>query len=126
VTLFEGSLMGCFLSQNGATVILNSHSDPRFLQERAEELQSKSNAPVSFQHADFSDPKQIWNCYRTIHQVFGGVDIVVNNAGIFRPALLGMIPEESIHDSFNLNTVGVIHSMQGVSCRRILFSNSMQ
>ena len=45
----------------------------------------------------------------------GDVDIVVNNAGIMLPGLLGMISDDVITSSFNLNAISVIHSMQAAS-----------
>jgi 3-oxoacyl-[acyl-carrier protein] reductase len=39
---------------------------------------------------------------------FGPIDILVNNAGIFRPAPLEQSTEQSFHDHFNINVLGVL------------------
>jgi 3-oxoacyl-[acyl-carrier protein] reductase len=103
------------LAEQGATLILNCRSDADLLKKRVEQLKDSYNCQASFQVADFKDPKQIANCYREIFKSYGSIDIVVNNAGIMQPALLGMISDEIIQDSFDLNALGVIYSTQAAA-----------
>ena len=98
-----------------ATVILNGYHHPDLLQERAETLKKTYGIQTSACLVDFTDPKQIWNCYREIFKNHGQIDIVVNNAGIMQPALLGMISDESITNSFNLNAIATLYSMQAAA-----------
>lgn len=92
------------------TVIINGHGPQ--LEERAKELESVGSAEVIAIRADFSSPDEIKQCYRTIFERCQGVDIVVNNAGVMEDALIGMIGDEQIMRSFNLNAIGVLHSIQ--------------
>lgn len=99
----------------GAKVILHGHKEPDLLLQRVDELKSKYNIEAKSIVADFSDPAQIWDCYKEIHKTYGDLDIVVNNAGIMQPALLGMISEENVEESFKLNAMGVIYSTQAAA-----------
>ncbi len=121
IALITGSSRGIgwstaqVFAENGATVILNGHSDSDLLQSRVKTLKDDFGITASCIKADFSDPKQIWDCYREVTTTYGTVDIVVNNAGVMKPALLGMISDEIIHDSFNLNAIALIYSMQAAT-----------
>lgn len=102
-------------AEHGATVILNGHSDETLLNNRVEYIKEKYGVKVIGLFADFSHPEAIAKCYREIYKNFNGIDIVVNNAGIMTPGLLGMIPDEVIQSSFQLNAIAVIHSMQAAA-----------
>ena len=99
----------------GATVILNGHSDEALLKERVHFLKETYQTKAYGILADVADSKEIVRSFREIVQDFGTVDIVVNNAGIMIPGLLGMIPDEAIVNSFNVNAISVIHSMQAAA-----------
>lgn len=103
------------LAEQGANIILNGHSNPDLLNERVEFLKNTYGVTVYGILADIANPEEIARCYREIFQTFGKLDIVVNNAGIMQGALLGMISNELITDSFNLNALSVIHSMQAAT-----------
>lgn len=99
----------------GASIILNGHADASLLKARVDELKALHQVAVSGILADVADPDQINSCYREILQTYGRLDIVVNNAGIMQPALLGLISEKVMHESFNLNALSVVHSLQAAS-----------
>ncbi len=99
-------------AEQKASVVLNGRSNPDLLQARVLTLKQDYGITASAFLGDFADPKQIWNCYQQIIKDYGKIDIVVNNAGIMKPAPLGMISDENIHDSFNLNAIGTLYSMQ--------------
>lgn len=118
VVLITGSTRGIgweiarqFASQE-CKVILNGFSNQDLLNQRVEEIQSLYGCQVEGILADFSDPKQIIDCYKKIFSSHKKLDIVVNNAGVMKDALIGMIAEPIIQETFQLNALGVIHSMQ--------------
>lgn len=45
---------------------------------------------------------------------FGGVDVLVNNAGIYRQGALAELTEDDIHEILDVNLVGVLLGMQKV------------
>lgn len=103
------------LAAQGATIVINGHSDPKLVRERVEFLKDTYRVLASGICADMADPKEVANCYRTIFESYGKIDIVVNNAGVMKPALLGMISEDMVASSFQVNAISVIHSMQAAA-----------
>jgi len=118
VAFISGSTRGIgwstaqIFAEHGASVILNGFSNPDLLKERETYLKETYGVEVLAILADFTDPKQIWNCYREINTAFNTLDIMVNNAGVMKPELLGMISDEAIQKSFNLNALSIVHSIQ--------------
>lgn len=121
IALITGSTRGIgwqtaqLFAQEGATVIINGHSNSDLINARAEQLHNTYQTPSLGICADFGDATQIQQCYETIFQQFKKLDVVVNNAGMMYNALLGMIEEELTANAFNVNALGVIHSIQCAS-----------
>lgn len=121
IALITGSTRGIgwqtaqLFAQEGATVIINGHSDKELIEKRVKDLKDRFGVSAIGICADFADPTQIQQCYQTIFQQLKKLDIVVNNAGVMQDALLGMITEETAKHSFDLNAIGVIHSIQCAS-----------
>lgn len=103
------------LSENGCHIVLNGRTNPDFLQEQVQKLKQKTNVEVIGIPADFLDPKQISEAYQKIYKTFRRLDIVVNNAAIMHDAVLGMISEDIVRNSFGINSMGVLFSIQGAS-----------
>lgn len=121
VAFISGSTRGIgwataqLFAEHGATIILNGHSNPGLLAERVETLKMTYGIQAKGILADFSNPSHIQNCYNEIFQIYKGVDIVVNNAGIMVPALLGMISDENVVNSFSLNAISLVYSTQAAA-----------
>jgi 3-oxoacyl-[acyl-carrier protein] reductase len=118
VVLITGSTRGIGwaaarrFAANGAAVVVNGSKHPELVYERAHELENLYGIQSMPLIADFSNPQAIQAAYQTIYQRFKHLDIVINNAGVMHTALLGMIDQDMIAASLNLNIIGVIHSMQ--------------
>lgn len=121
IALITGSTHGIgwqtaqLFAQEGAAVVINGHADKELIEERAKELEHRFGVSAIGICADFGDPAQIQKCYQAIFQQFKKLDIVVNTAGVMQDALLGMINEETAAHAFDLNALGVIHSIQCAS-----------
>jgi 3-oxoacyl-[acyl-carrier protein] reductase len=96
-------------------VVLNGHSKPELVEQRAAELQSEFGTPCIGLQSDVADPESVKACYRTIFKNFKRLDVLVNNAGILQDALLGMIPDALIRRTIEVNTVGPIYHLQEAS-----------
>ena len=103
------------LAEQGATVILNGHSDAALLDARLVELQSRFGVAAIAMPFDAGDPVAIKDAYKTIFHTYRRLDILVNNAGVLRNGLIGMTSEETIRETFALNTIAVIHHVQEAS-----------
>jgi 3-oxoacyl-[acyl-carrier protein] reductase len=50
--------------------------------------------------------------FKEVHSAFGRLDVLVNNAGIFRFGAFAEITEESFHLHYNINVLGAILTVQ--------------
>ena len=100
------------LAQEGATVLLNGVSNAGLLQERVAQLKAAHGIETEGFLMDASSPEAIRDCYSAIFKKFKRLDVLVNNAGIMKDSLLGMISPEAIEETFRVNVQSVILNMQ--------------
>lgn len=60
-------------------------------------------------------PSVIRGAYQDIFQWARRLDGLVNNAGVLQDALIGMVSDEALRETFDVNTLGAIHHLQGAS-----------
>ena len=99
----------------GAVVILNGHTDQALLDQRVDELEAASGTEVWGALCDVADPGQIRDVYQQIFRRHKRLDVLVNNAGILQDALLGMIPDEVVQQTFAINTFGAFYNLQAAA-----------
>ena len=107
-----GRVVAATLAEAGAAVVVNGYSDPSEPALYAAELKERYGTACIGIAADQRDPAAIKQAYATIHQTFGRLDILVNNAGIVDDALLGMISELSIVNTYDTDALAVVRNMQ--------------
>ena len=103
------------LAQAGSIVVLNGARDEQALEKLAAELQGEFKVECVGLMADASDPAAVRQCYREIFRRFKRLDVLVNNAGILRDALLGMASPELIKCVFGVNALGAVYHLQEAS-----------
>jgi 3-oxoacyl-[acyl-carrier protein] reductase len=103
----------CFAT-HGATVVLNGRDGDR-LRARADELGELTGTPGRVMAADAKDPGAIRDGYRAVFNEFRRLDVLVNNAGVLGDALIGMISDELLEETFAVNTLGPIHHLQNAA-----------
>lgn len=108
-------------ARNGATVVLNNHSDPSLLESRVQELSDCYGRPMAGHCVDVAKPQELARSYQEIFKRFGRLDVLVNNAGILGDGLMGLMPVASIERTFAVNTLGAIHNIQ--SAARLMAKN---
>ena len=62
--------------------------------------------------ADTADIKSVQDMFRQVHKQLGGLDVLVNNAGVVDDAYLLMINEDSLSRSLDVNIKGYFHCAQ--------------
>jgi 3-oxoacyl-[acyl-carrier protein] reductase len=100
------------LAQHGATVILNGAHDRELLDSRVRELTAEFGIESCGLLANAADPAEVKRCYADIFRWHKRLDVLVNNAGVLRDALLGMASEELVQSVIGTNTLGPIYHLQ--------------
>ncbi len=107
-----GKAIADTLAAHGAAVVVNGYTDPGAPARYAAELAERHGTECLGVFADQRDPDAIKAAYAAIHQHYGRLDILANNAGIVDDALLGMISEHSIIDTFDTDALAIVRNMQ--------------
>jgi len=121
VAVVTGSTRGIGLSiaqtlaSRGCNLVLNGVSNEQSLIEKAEEMQDEYGVKVLAFFGDVSETKIANEMSKTVFKAFKRIDVLVNNAGILQDALLGMIPEDQIIKTLDVNVKGTINTMQAFS-----------
>lgn len=76
-----GAAIAAALADAGARVAINYVVHPEAAQDLAAQIQDKGGEALSIQ-ADVSDPAAVMRMFAQIDQAWGGIDILVNSAGI--------------------------------------------
>jgi 3-oxoacyl-[acyl-carrier protein] reductase len=99
------------LAADGASVVVNYSSSKEGADKVVAEIKAKGGKAVAV-HGDVSKQEDITKLFAETKKAFGGLDVLVNNAGVYEFAALGTVTEESFHKMFNLNVLGLILSTQ--------------
>ncbi len=78
----------------------------------ASELSGEGAGKVVPLYFDVTDASAGKSAIEKIKKERGGIDVLVNNAGITKNELIGMITEESVHELFATNVFGPIMLLQ--------------
>ena len=81
-------------ARSGANVVLNGFGEALQIEKTRTELAQRTNAKIVYSPADMSKPKAIECMVRQTVDMFGTVDIMVNNAGIQHVAPIEEFPDE--------------------------------
>ena len=103
------------LAENGASVILNGVRDAAGLKARAEELADTYKIKAKPVLADVSEDAGVQTLVKAAHSGFRRLDIMVNNAGVLRDGLIGMIHGDDIDATLRVNLRGVIAGTQAAA-----------
>lgn len=103
------------LAEHGASLVLAGASGMTAARDRAAELNEAWGTPSLALACDSRDPAQITAAYRAIRAEFGRLDIMVNSAGVLNDALIGMISDEALDDTFRVNALGPIRHLQAAA-----------
>ena len=107
-----GNAIARLFASQGAAVVVNGRQSPEAVAALAAELTEVAGTRCIGIHADQADPAAVKAAYAEIFSTYGRLDVLVNNAGILEDALLGMIPESSMSDTFEVNAIALIRNMQ--------------
>lgn len=101
------------MAQEGATVAVVDMSEEQ-ASKTAEEIRDAGGHAEAFT-ADVSDRLGVAELYKEVSKKFGTIDIVVNNAGINRDAMLHKMTNEQWEQVIAVNLTGTFYMMQEAS-----------
>ena len=99
------------LGAAGARVAVNYSSDRKGAERLVEAILDNGGKAIAV-GADVSKAADVERLFKEVDSAFGRLDVLVNNAGVFRFGALGEITEESFHLHFNINVLGAFLTVQ--------------
>jgi 3-oxoacyl-[acyl-carrier protein] reductase len=106
-----GAGVAMALAAAGARVAVNYSSDSEGA-ERVALAITKNGGQAIAVGADVSKAADVSRLFKEVDSAFGKVNVLVNNAGVFRFGALAELTEESFHLHFNVNVLGSILTIQ--------------
>lgn len=97
-------------AEEGAVVYANSR-DEGCLDGIAAEFAEKKLTIIPVYY-DIRDKKMIKNCMMRIKKEYGELNVLVNNAGIMKDALIGMVDDATLRNTFDTNVFAMIYMTQ--------------
>lgn len=93
------------LATAGASVVVNYASDRAGAETVVGEIEAAGGRAVAVP-ADVSKSADVAQMMAETRRVFGQLDVLVNNAGVYAPMPLDVVTEEEFHREFNTNVLG--------------------
>lgn len=104
------SILKAFAGE-GAIVFANSRKEGS-LEETVKELEDQNDCKIFPVYFDVNDSAEIKKLIMRIKKEYDRLDVLVNNAGIMKDALIGMISREMMREIFETNVFASMDMMQ--------------
>src|SRR6266436_9483886 len=95
------------LAAAGAAVVVNYASSRDGADRVVAEIAGRGGKAVAVE-ADVSKAADVQRLFDETKKAFGSLDVLVNNAGVYRFAPLEEVTEDEFHREFNINVLGVL------------------
>jgi 3-oxoacyl-[acyl-carrier protein] reductase len=109
-----GRVTAELFARNGCIVYANARV-AGCLDALAEEYRSKYDAEILPLYFDVTDSGGVKAAFQRIKKEHGRLDVLVNNAGIMKDALIGMISGDMLREIFEVNVFAVAELIQYAS-----------
>lgn len=111
-----GAAVAARLAADGYAVVVNYSGSIQPAQELVGRIQSDGGTAIAVQ-ADVSDVKAVAKLFEAAHEAFGGVDVVVNNAGIMALATLADTDDAVFDRQIAINFKGTFNTLREAARR---------
>jgi 3-oxoacyl-[acyl-carrier protein] reductase len=91
----------------GASVVVNYASSREGADKVVAEIKKEGGKAIAVK-ADVSKADEVKQLFEETKRAFGKLDVLVNNAGVFRFAPLQDVTEDEFHREFNINVLGTL------------------
>jgi 3-oxoacyl-[acyl-carrier protein] reductase len=99
------------LGEAGAAVVVNYSSDREGALRVQSEIEQAGGRALAVQ-ADVSKPADVTRLFAEATQAYGALDVLVNNAGVFKFVPLEEVTTEEYRREFDINVLGTILTTQ--------------
>jgi len=106
-----GSGIADAMSAAGARVAVNYSSDKKGAERVVQAILDSGREAIAI-GADVSKASDVARLFKEVDTAFGRLDVLVNNAGVFRFGAFADITEESFHLHYNINVLATILTVQ--------------
>src|SRR6201993_2359771 len=106
-----GAGIATAFAAEGARVAVNYSSDREGAERVAQAIKNNGGKAIAF-GADVAKAADVTRLFKEVDTAFGRLDVLVNNAGVFRFGALVDITEETFHLHYNINVLGAILMVQ--------------
>jgi 3-hydroxybutyrate dehydrogenase len=102
------------LARAGHDVMLNGFGGPAAIDTLRRQLAEDTGVRVAYSGADMSRPEEVARMVREAEEAFGGVDVLVNNAGVQFVAPVDKFPDEKWAQIIGINLSSNFHAIKAV------------
>ncbi|MCU1262695.1 MAG: gdhI 2 [Bryobacterales bacterium] len=99
------------LAAEGASVVVNYASSKEGADRVVKEITSKGGKAIAVQ-GDVGKAADVQRIFAETKKAFGRLDVLVNNAGVYKFSELGEVTEELFNWHFNTNVLGLLLATQ--------------
>src|SRR6202140_4738806 len=104
------------LAGDGFTVVVNYSGDAKSAEALVRKIESKGGRALTAK-ADVSDPNAVRRMFDATEAAFGGVDVLVNNAGIMKLAKIADSEDALFDQQIAVNLKGTFNAMREAARR---------
>ncbi|MFC7045666.1 beta-ketoacyl-ACP reductase [Halobacteriaceae archaeon GCM10025711] len=97
--------------EHGANVVVNYRSSAAEAEDVVDEIERLGGTAIAVQ-ADITDRQEVEDMRSRVHDAYGPVDVLVNNAGITRDAKFSEMTAEEWEQVIDTNLNGAFHTTQ--------------
>jgi 3-oxoacyl-[acyl-carrier protein] reductase len=95
------------LAAEGAAVVINYATSKEGADQVVNEIEASGGKAIAVQ-GDVAKSQDIKHLFAEANKAFGRLDVLINNAGVYRFASLEEVTEDEFHREFNTNVLGMI------------------
>lgn len=96
---------------NGASVVVNYSSSKEDADKVVKEIIAKDGKAIAVQ-GSVANPEDVKRIFAEAKKAFGSLDVLVNNAGIYKFGTIEEVTPEEFHRQFNTNVLGILLATQ--------------
>ncbi|XP_034936095.1 farnesol dehydrogenase-like [Chelonus insularis] len=101
-----GKIISQSLIQDGINVLGLARNDEKLKMLQKNFIGTKGS--FHYMKCDIRNEKEILSAFKYAEDQFGGVDILINNAGVFKVATYDVLSTEDMHEIMEVNLIGSV------------------